>query len=136
MGGHTDMERALINDSRHQGEAPAHAPGVAQARALQQQAGRGGLIFEAYLPPVLASWLLGEIARGVFDDPNTAISIVLAEYRELEPHADLRRELLQRTIQAALADPQPPIAASDVAKQLQAPAPERQPEPAVWQSTR
>lgn len=124
----------MINDSRDQGEAPAYGPRIAEARTLRQQAERNGLRFEAYLPPALAGWLLDEIERGVFADPNNAISVVLAEYRELEPHTDLRRELLQRTIQAALADPRPAATASEVAKESHVPALEGQAEPAVWES--
>ena len=37
-----------------------------QARALHARAEAGGLRFEAYLPPDLATWILDKIARGVF----------------------------------------------------------------------
>jgi len=44
----------------------AQAARIAQARALREQAAKGGLRFEAYLPPDLAEWLLGLIERGIF----------------------------------------------------------------------
>jgi len=80
---------------------------IAQAKALRQQAGKGGLRFEAYLPPDLAEWLLDLIERGVFADPSEAVFVILGEHRDLEPHADLRRELLSRSCQAAIDDPPP-----------------------------
>jgi hypothetical protein len=43
----------------------AKAARIAQAEALRQQAGKGGLRFEAYLPPDLAEWLLSLIERDV-----------------------------------------------------------------------
>jgi len=42
----------------------AYLARIAQARALREQAGKGGLRFEAYLPPDLAEWLLDLIERG------------------------------------------------------------------------
>jgi hypothetical protein len=41
----------------------AEAARIAQAEALRDQAGKGGLRFEAYLPPDLAEWLLDIRAR-------------------------------------------------------------------------
>jgi hypothetical protein len=41
----------------------ARAERIAQARALREPAGKGGLRFEAYLPPDLAEWLLDLIER-------------------------------------------------------------------------
>jgi antitoxin ParD1/3/4 len=117
-------------------DASVHQPGVAQARALRRQASHGGLRFEAFLRPALAGWLLDQIERGVFADPNDAIALIFEEHRELEPHADLRRELLQRTIQAAMDDPRPPIAAEEVDKRLRARVEERQPTAATWRSAR
>ena len=67
---------------------------TAQARALREQARKGGLRFEAYLPPGLADWLLDLIERGVFADPSDAVFIILGEHRDLEPHSDLRLEVL------------------------------------------
>jgi hypothetical protein len=79
--------------------AEEKAKSAAQAQALRKQAQEGGLRFDVYLPPQLADWLLGLIERGVFTGPDEAAFVILAEHRELEPHADLRRELLKRIIQ-------------------------------------
>jgi hypothetical protein len=43
----------------------------------------------------------------VFSDPGEAVFVMLGEDRDLEPHADLREELLRRTLQAAMEDPRP-----------------------------
>jgi antitoxin ParD1/3/4 len=126
----------VAEQSSDHGDASFHHPGVAQARALRREASRGGLRFEAFLPPALAAWLLDQIERGVFADPNDAIALIFEEHRELEPHADLRRELLQRTIQAAIDDPRPPIGAEEVDKRLRARIEERQPTAAIWRSAR
>ena len=71
--------------------AEARAQSVAQAQTLRKQAQEGGLRFEVYVPPQLAEWLLGLIERGVFTSPAEAAFVILGEYRELEPHADLRQ---------------------------------------------
>jgi antitoxin ParD1/3/4 len=81
--------------------------GAAQAAALQEQARAGGLRFEAYLPPRLASWILDKVARGVFADPSDAVFVLLGEQRDLEAHADLRQETMCRSLQAAMDDPRP-----------------------------
>ena len=103
---------------------------IAQAKALRAQAEKGGLRFSAYLPPELASWLLGLVENGIFLDPSEAVFIILGEHQELEPHADLRHELLSRMLQAAQDDPRPGIPAEEVFKKLKERRP--LPEPAVW----
>jgi len=92
--------------------------GVAQAKALRQQAAEGGLRFEAYLPPQSAEWLLGRIEKGVFLDPSEAVFVVLGEHKDLEPHKDLRQELLRRRLNAAIDDPRPSIPAQQVFDEL------------------
>ncbi len=91
---------------------------MAQAKALRAQAEKGGLRFDAYLPPVLASWLLGLIEEGEFHDPSEAAFVIFGAHRDLEPHADLRHELLNRILQAAVDDPRPGIPAEEVFKKL------------------
>jgi antitoxin ParD1/3/4 len=110
--------------------AEEKAKGAAQAKALRTQAEKGGLRFSAYLPPGLADWLLGLVEKGIFHDPSEAVFVILGEHRDLEPHADLRRELLSRTLQAAMDDPRPGIPAEEVFKKLKETRP--LPEPAVW----
>src|SRR3546814_2705682 len=79
----------------------------AQAESLREQARAGGLRFEAYLPPALADWLLEPIERGMFADPSEAVFAIVGNFRDLEPHRDLRDALLRRLLQAAVDDPRP-----------------------------
>src|SRR3546814_6849478 len=79
----------------------------AQAESLREQARAGGLRFEAYLPPALADWLLEPIERGMFADPSEAVFAIVGNFRDLEPHRDLRDALLRRLLQAAVGDPRP-----------------------------
>ncbi len=109
--------------------------GVDQARVLRAQAAKGGLRFEAYLSPDLAGWLLDFIERGVFADPSEALFVILGEYREIEPHPDLREELLRRTIQTAIDDPRPSLSGDEVEKHFRELAAAPQPEPAIWRET-
>jgi antitoxin ParD1/3/4 len=94
--------------------------------------GKRGLRFSAYLPPGLADWLLGLIEKGTFHDPSEAVFVILGEHQDLEPHTDLRREILARSLQAAIDDPRPSIPAEEVFKELRElcalPL-----EPAVWE---
>jgi antitoxin ParD1/3/4 len=112
--------------------AEEKAKNVAQAKSLREQAKAGGLRFSVYLPPDLADWLLGLVEKGTFIDPSEAVFVKLQEARELEPHRDLRNELLSRMLQAAEDDPRPRIPGEEVLKRIK----ERRaslPEPTVWE---
>jgi antitoxin ParD1/3/4 len=109
---------------------------AAQAKALRKQAAEGGLRFEAYLPPQLAEWLLERIEKGVFLNPSEAVFVLLGEHEELEPHIDLRQELLRRRLNAAIDDPRPRIPAQQVFDELRAKLAAPPSEPAVWKHTR
>ena len=109
----------------------AHA--VEQAKQLRDQAAKGGLRFEAYLPPSLALWLLDLIEQDTFLDPSEAVFVILGEHKELEPHADLRRELLKRSIEAAADDPRPGISGEEMSAQLRDMLKAPLPEPATWE---
>lgn len=85
-----------------------------QARALRDEAHAGGLRFEAYLPGRLADWLLEQVENGHFVDPSEAVFVMVGLFRDMEPHQDLRDELLRRQLQAAMDDPRPAKAASEV----------------------
>jgi Arc/MetJ-type ribon-helix-helix transcriptional regulator len=113
----------------------AYLARIAQARALREQAGKGGLRFEAYLPPDLAEWLLELIERGVFADPSEAVFVMLGEHRDLEPHDDLRHELLQRTVQAATDDPRRSLSGDEVEKHFRELSAAPLPEAAIWRKT-
>jgi antitoxin ParD1/3/4 len=105
---------------------------IAQAKALRKQAAEGGLRFEAYLPPQLAEWLLKRIEKGVFLDPREAVFVLLGEHEDLEPHTDLRQELLRRRLDAAINDPRPSIPAEQVLIELREKMAAPRPEAAVW----
>jgi len=109
----------------------AHA--VEQAKRLRDQAAKGGLRFEAYLPPALALWLLDRVEQGKFLDPSEAVFVILGEHEELEPHADLRQELFKRSIRAAADDPRPGIPDEEVMERLREEFKGPRPEPARWE---
>ena len=131
-GDETIDPRAAAMTEASPGAPEAYLARIAQARALREQAGKGGLRFEAYLPPDLAEWLLDLIERGVFSDPSEAVFVILGEHREIEPHADLREELLRRTVQAAIDDPRPSLSGNEVETQLRELADTPLPEAAIW----
>lgn len=124
-----------IDDPDTQGDwrTPAdRARDIAQAKALREQACKGGLRFEVFLPPRLAEWVLDFVERGVFVDPSEAVFVILGEHRDLEPHGDLRTEILNRSLDASINDPRPPIPLDEFKKKMAARMAEPRPEPAVW----
>lgn len=104
-----------------------------QAEALRAQARSGGLRFNAYLPPELADWVLGLIGRGIFDSPAEAVFAFMQEQMELEPHGDLRDELLRRRTSAAMNDPRPALTLDQIRARIRLWTSNRH-EPACWQS--
>jgi antitoxin ParD1/3/4 len=120
-------------DDIYDEETRRHA--IGQAKALREQARAGGLRFEAYLPPDLAEWLLDQIERGVFVDPSEAVFVILTEQRDLEPHADLREEILRRSCQAAIDDPRPRIPHDEVKTRLERLVEMPRANPAVWRKS-
>src|SRR5271166_4861689 len=108
---------------------------IEQAKALREQARAGGLRFEAYLPPDLAEWLLDQVEHGVFVDPSEAVFVMLTEQHDLEPHADLREEILRRSCQAAMDDPRPRISHDEIKAWLQRLVETPRTEPAVWRKS-
>ncbi len=109
---------------------------IAQARSLREQARKAGLRFEVFLPSGLAEWVLDLVERGVFTDPSEAVFVILGEHRDLEPHADLREELLRRTLQAAMDDPHPGYTIDEVKERFDKLRSEPLAEPAVWRQQR
>jgi Arc/MetJ-type ribon-helix-helix transcriptional regulator len=103
-----------------------------QARALRDEARAGGLRFEAYLPGRLADWLLEQVEKGHFIDPSEAVFVMVGLFRDLEPHQDLRDELLRRKLQTAMDDPRPAKPASEVFDALERRYSEPPPRPARW----
>ena len=84
------------------------------------------------MPPQLADWLLERIEKGAFLDPSEAVFVLLGEYEELEPHTDLREELLRRRLNAAINDPRPRIPAEQLFEELRQELSAPRPEPAAW----
>jgi antitoxin ParD1/3/4 len=105
---------------------------IAQAKALQEQARKGGLRFEVFLPPGLAEWVLDFVERGVFVDPSEAVFVILGEHRDLVPHDDLRTEILKRSLDASINDPGPPIPLDEFEKKMAERMAQPRPEPALW----
>jgi len=75
-----------------------------QAKALREQARAGGLRFEAYLPGDMADWLLERVEQGHFVDPSEAVFAIVKNFIDMEPHHDLRDELLRRILERSLED--------------------------------
>ena len=73
-----------------------------QARALREQARTGGLRFEAYLPGDMADWLLAQVEQGHFVDPSEAVFAIVKNFIDMEPHRDLRDELLRLPLEVRL----------------------------------
>ena len=124
-----------IDDSDEQGDwrNPAdRARDIAQAKALREQASKGGLRFEVFLPPGLAEWALDFVEHGVFVDPGEAVFVILGEHKDLAPHGDLRTEILRRSLDAAINDPRPPIPLDEYKKKMAERMAAPRPEPAVW----
>ena len=88
--------------------------------------------FEAYLPSGLALWLLDRIESGKYLDPSEAVFVILGEHEELEPHADLRQELLKRSLNAAVNDTQPGISDEEMKAELRDMLKALLPESATW----
>jgi len=107
----------------------------ALARALREQARAGGLRFEAYLTGDQADWLLERIERGLFHDPSEAVFAIVQNFRELEPHRDLRDALLGRMLDAARADLEPGRPIDEVFDELRRDMAKPRPEPARWEKS-
>jgi len=123
-----------VDDSDEWPSKAGREAAMSRARELRALAAKGGLRFEAYLPAALALWLLDRIDQGKFHDPSEAAFVLFQQGEDLEPHADLRHELLRRTLRAAMDDPHPGIPhdqfTAEMARRLSQPLPD----PAVWES--
>ncbi len=104
-----------------------------QARSLREQARKGGLEFEAYLPPDMADWILDLVEREIFVDPSEAVFVLMGQAREIAPHDDIKHELLQRSLERGLrdADEGRTYCSAEVEAHVQA-AIENGAAPAVW----
>jgi Arc/MetJ-type ribon-helix-helix transcriptional regulator len=91
------------------------------------------LRFDAYLPGSMADWLLERVEAGMFVDPSEAVFAIVKNFIDMEPHRDLRDELLRRIIQAAMDDPRPGIPHEQVQEEMKRRLAEPRPEPARWE---
>src|SRR3546814_4375300 len=51
----------------------------------------------------MAGWLLWQVWRGIFIDPSEAVFAIVQNFIEMEPHRDLRDELLRRILDESVA---------------------------------
>lgn len=74
---------------------------IQQVQSLKQQSQTGGLEFRAYLPPRLAEWVLDMVGKGIFVDPSEAVFVFMGQAKDIEPHEDIKREILRRRLEQA-----------------------------------
>lgn len=72
------------------------AQNAAKAARLKAQAIKGGLRFDVHLPPGLAMWLLTEIEKGTFVDPQEAALAIFSEAQDL-PQNPLNEEIFTQS---------------------------------------
>jgi len=110
---------------------PDHSKDIPSVR---RQAAKGGLRFEAYLPPGLAEWVIGLVEQDVFHSPSEAVFVAMQSFRELDDHPDVKRELLNRAIQKGIdsAEQCGAVPAEDVMARLRKAMEGPRAEPAVW----
>jgi hypothetical protein len=125
--------KELVDEQNDWRTAEQRAEDIAQAKALREQARKGGLRFEVFLPSGLAEWVLDFVERGVFVDPSEAVFVMLGEQKDLNPHSDLRKEILRRSLEASINDPSPRLSLEEVEEKMRKRFAEPRPEPAVWQ---
>jgi hypothetical protein len=113
---------------------PDHSKDIA---SIRRQAAEGGLVFEAYLPPGLAAWVIGLVEQEVFHSPAEAVFVAMQSFRELEEHPDVKRELLHRAIQQGIdaAEQGGGMPAEEVMTRLRNAMQGPQAEPAVWDTS-
>jgi antitoxin ParD1/3/4 len=102
--------------------------------SIRRQAAEGGLIFEAYLPPGLAAWVISLVEQEVFHSPAEAVFVAMQSFRELDEHPDVKQELLHRAIQQRIdaAEQGGAMPAGEVMARLRKAVQGPRAEPAVW----
>ncbi|WP_257538929.1 hypothetical protein [Sphingobium sp. CFD-1] len=76
--------------------------------------------------------MLERIARGIFVDPSEAVFAIVRTYSELEPHCDLRDELLCRMLDASADELEWARPADEVFAELRRGLAAPRPKPARW----
>src|SRR3546814_12227957 len=87
----------------------------------------------------MAGWLLWQVWRGIFIDPSEAVFAIVQNFIEMEPHRDLRDELLRRILDESVARGLEDVKAGrvrpadEVFDELRRELAKPRPEPARWQ---
>lgn len=104
------------------------------SKAFHQQVSSGGLRFEAYLPPSLASWVVGLVEQGVFHSPSEAVFVAMQTFEDLERHPAVKEALLRAILtQASKAvEKGKGIPHEEVMAEFEQMKSRPLPEPAVW----
>ncbi len=76
---------------------------IEQARRLKPLVRENGLKFEVFLPTNLGTWVLDMIEEGRFLDPSEAVFVMMGLAKDLDPHQDLKDELLKRELDRRVA---------------------------------
>jgi hypothetical protein len=102
--------------------------------SIRRQAAEGGLRFEAYLPPRLATWVINLVEQEVFHSPSEAAFVAMQSFQELEDHPDVKQELLARILQKGIDSMEEGggIPAEEVMARLKKKLEGPRAEPAVW----
>jgi antitoxin ParD1/3/4 len=113
---------------------PDHSKDIS---SIRRQAAKGGLRFEAYLPPSLAEWVISLVEQDIFQSPSEAVFVAMQSFRELDEHPDLKQELLNRAIQQGIdaAEQGGAMPAGDVMERLRKAVQGPRAEPAVWDTS-
>jgi Arc/MetJ-type ribon-helix-helix transcriptional regulator len=104
------------------------------SEAFHQQVSTGGLRFEAYLPPSLASWVIRLVDQGVFHSPSEAVFVAMQTFEELEQHPEVKEALLRAMITQAskTVEKERGIPPEEVMAEIEAMDTRPLAEPAVW----
>lgn len=77
---------------------------IEQARRLKPLVREHGLKFEVFLPSSLASWVLEMVENGDFHSPGEAVFVMMRLAKDLDPHQDLKEEILRREFDKRMND--------------------------------
>lgn len=98
---------------------------ILESGAIQRGA---SLKVELLLQPRQAEWILNKVVDRTYFSPSDALFHILTEYREIEPHNDIRQEVLRRSLDAVSLENTVPL--EDVLKEFDK-IPERH-QPVEW----
>ena len=79
---------------------------IEQARRLKPLVKESGLKFEVFLPSSLGYWVLEMVENGDFHSPGEAVFVMMGLAKQLDPHQDLKEEILRRELDKRINDSQ------------------------------